>query len=191
MSDHHQTSFFLTGAYQGRTITLGGKYRFQKGVCTIIAPLQDIALHARFLERNWQAYPEGHPKLEVINGQRDIQKTTEPDPEQAVSSNVQPNGEGADTDQPASDGEESTDPEAGESGVLPNGDGHAPELNERLQRAVMSLDPNNDEHWTQTGKPAMTAIEKLYGATDVTRNDVEAVAPNFNRTKAQKESAPE
>lgn len=167
MSTIIQTTFVLTGPLAGRTIRLGSQpYPFENGRLTIQAPAEEVALHARFLERNWQAYPEGHPALkEVPDGQ-------------PVSSDVQPDGGGT------------------EAGGVPDGDGQPAvltdpvkeptvELNTKLQKAVMGLDPADDTHWTKDGKPAMTAVEKLYGSAGITRADVEAVAPGHTREKAK------
>jgi len=57
--------------------------------------------------------------------------------------------------------------------------------NERLAAALQKLDPENDEHWTKLGKPAMAALEQFYGSTDFTRADVEAAIPDFNRDAAR------
>ncbi len=55
------------------------------------------------------------------------------------------------------------------------------EVNEKLKRAVLGLDPKNDTHWTQSGKPSMDAVEKSYGSAGITRADIDAVAPGFRR----------
>ena len=167
MSTVIQTTFVLTGPLAGRTVRLGSQpYPFDNGRLTITAPAEEVALHARFLERNWQAYPEGHPALKDV-------------PEgQPVSSDVQPNVGGT------------------EAGGVPDGDGQPAvltdpvkeptvELNTKLQKAVLGLDPADDTNWTKDGKPAMTAVEKLYGSTGITRADVEAVAPGHTRDKAK------
>lgn len=57
--------------------------------------------------------------------------------------------------------------------------------NERLATALGQLDPENDEHWTKIGKPAMAALEQFYGSTDFTRADVEAAIPDFDREAAR------
>lgn len=57
--------------------------------------------------------------------------------------------------------------------------------NERLAAALRQLDPENDEHWTKIGKPAMSALEQFYGSSDITRADVEAAIPDFNRDVAR------
>ena len=50
----------------------------------------------------------------------------------------------------------------------------------RILAALAALDPHNDEHWTSAGLPSMAAVIALAG--EVTRRQVEAVAPEFSRT---------
>lgn len=50
----------------------------------------------------------------------------------------------------------------------------------RILAALAALDPHNDEHWTSVGLPSMAAVIALAG--EVTRRQVEAVAPEFSRT---------
>ena len=203
MSTIIQTTFVLTGALAGRTIRLGSQpYAFEKGRLTITAPAEEVALHARFLERNWQAYPEGHPALkEVPDGQRDLQEGSQPDGQQPdgqqpVHSDVQPNGGGTEAGDAAPVSGGGVEAEAGQAGGVPDGDGQPAvltdpvkeptvELNTKLQKAVLGLDPADDTHWTKDGKPAMTAVEKLYGSAGITRADVEAGAPGHTRDKAK------
>jgi len=194
MSTIIQTTFVLTGALAGRTIRLGSQpYAFEKGRLTITAPPEEVALHARFLERNWQAYPEGHPALkEVPDGQRDLQEGSQPDGQQPVHGDVQPNGGGTEASDAAPVSGGGVEAEAGQAGGVPDGDGQpavltdpVKEPNTKLQKAVLGLDPADDTHWTKDGKPAMTAVEKLYGSAGITRADVEAVAPGHTREKAK------
>lgn len=202
MSTIIQTTFVLTGALAGRTIRLGSQpYAFEKGRLTITAPAEEVALHARFLERNWQAYPEGHPALkEVPDGQRDLQEGSQPDGQQPVHGDVQPVGGGTEAGDAAPVSGGGVEAEAGQAGSVPGGDGQPaqlnpagdpppPEVNAKLQKAVQSLDPADDNHWTKDGKPAMTAVEKLYGSAAITRADVEAVAPGWTREKAKAAAA--
>lgn len=198
MSSLIQATFVLVGPLAGKTIKLGSlPYPFQSGKCLITATPQDMALHARLLERNWQAYPEGHPALkEVPDGQRDLQEGSQPDGQQPVHSDVQPNGGGTEAGDAAPVSGGGVEAEAGQAGGVPDGDGQPAvltdpvkeptvELNTKLQKAVLGLDPADDTHWTKDGKPAMTAVEKLYGSAGITRADVEAVAPGHTRDKAE------
>ena len=182
-----QTKFILAGALAGKTVTLGNlPYRFKEGELLLSGPAQDVALHAKFLERNWQAYPEGHEKLkEAQDGERDIHSAEKQNAEPAVQGDVQPNGAGTDAGEQTDEGAGATEGQAGETGSVAEGDGHAPELNEKLQRAVLALDPKNDDHWTKDGQPAMSAVEKLYGSSDITRAQVKAAAPDFDREAAK------
>ncbi len=197
------TTFVLSGDLAGETIRLGSlPYPFENGKLTIEATPEETALHARFLERNWQAYPEGHPALkEVSDGQRDIQTGSQPNSEQPPAGDLQPNGAGSEAGGESADGAGAA---GAETGSVPNGDGQPAgvtgpnptagdpppaEINAKLQRAVMGLDPADDAAWTKDGKPAINAVTAVYGATDVTRADVEAVAPGFNRDKAKAAAA--
>lgn len=63
---------------------------------------------------------------------------------------------------------------------------YAQELdNSRLAAALKQIDPENDEYWTKLGKPTMAAVEQFYGSADVTREEVEAAIPGFNREAAR------
>lgn len=59
----------------------------------------------------------------------------------------------------------------------------------RLANALRQLDPENDDHWTKLGKPAMSAVEQLYGSAAVTRDEVEAAIPGFTRDVARADRA--
>lgn len=63
------------------------------------------------------------------------------------------------------------------------------EVNTKLLEAVMKLDPANDEHWTQSGEPAIAAVEVVYGSAGIKRADIKAVAPNYNREAAKAAAA--
>lgn len=57
-----------------------------------------------------------------------------------------------------------------------------------LAESIGQLDPENDDHWTQAGKPAIPAVENLFGKK-IKRDDVEAAAPGFDRAIAQQANA--
>jgi len=59
MSDHVKTTFVLTGALEGKTITLGSQeFQFVDGKMEIVLSPEDTERIALFLNRNWQALPE-------------------------------------------------------------------------------------------------------------------------------------
>jgi len=183
MSAHIETVFVLLGAFAGKTITLGTlPYNFVNGRFSLRATPEDTALVSRALERNWQAFPEGHPKIqEFEDGQRNLH----PDGEQPVQSEIQPEGERTSPDNETTNSEIATENTTGTAEPVSIGDGQpavlVAEPNKKLLKAVMKLDPVNEAHWTQDGKPAIAAVASLYGASDVTRADIEAVAENYRR----------
>lgn len=52
-----------------------------------------------------------------------------------------------------------------------------------LADALAQLDPANDEHWTQVGKPKMGAINEISGGK-YKLDDVNAIAPDLTREAA-------
>jgi len=56
-----------------------------------------------------------------------------------------------------------------------------------LADVLLELDPEEDEHWTQAGLPAMDAVEARLGQ-NCTRADVSAAIPGFDRDKALAEA---
>lgn len=188
------TTFVLTGPLAGKTINLGSlPYPFREGRMTLSGPAEDMGLHARFLERNWQAYPVGHPALEEVpDGERDIQTDSQQDGQPPVRGDVQSEGDGAEAGEQREDDGGGAADTATREGEDAAGDGQTEGVTEpvadidyKLQRAVMSLDPADDNQWTKDGKPAMTAVEKVYGSAGITRADVEAAAPGHTRDKAK------
>ena len=52
-----------------------------------------------------------------------------------------------------------------------------------IQEALRNLDPLNDDHWTSNGDPRIDAVKSFLGSS-VTREEIVAAAPDFNREKA-------
>lgn len=50
-----------------------------------------------------------------------------------------------------------------------------------IKTAAELLEHKDDTHWTKAGLPDLTAVSELVGSK-VTRNDMEAVLPDFQRT---------
>ena len=99
-------------------------------------------------------------------------------------------------DQKASVGEVHASSEDRSEGSVSNGNSESTEAevgtkepeadhNDKLMNALLSLDPENDEHWNKDCRPAMAAIENEYGAADVTRAQVEDLWPDFDRNVAR------
>ncbi|MEE9160020.1 MAG: hypothetical protein V3U60_16745 [Gammaproteobacteria bacterium] len=60
----------------------------------------------------------------------------------------------------------------------------SPDMTEQIAAAVRDLDPENDDHWTDAGLPAMKAVEDVVGTKAIKRADVEAAAPGWDRDRA-------
>lgn len=54
-------------------------------------------------------------------------------------------------------------------------------LDVRILNALEQLDHDDDEHWTSTGEPMMSAVESFLSDESITRADIKAVAPDFRR----------
>lgn len=193
MSAIIQLVFFLTGALAGRTIKLG-KYSFVEGKLTLSGPAEELALHRRSLERNWSAYPEGDPRLKENNdGSGDVSTEGARGPGPAGDDgNGGPDGASAPSGETPDVGSGDAPAETGEAERPAGGDGSPPVVTEpeaegdaRLKRAIAALDPEDDSHWIASGLPAMVAVERIYGSAGITRADVEAAAPGYNREAAR------
>ena len=201
--------YILTGANFGRTVKLG-KYRFVDGRCPISATPEELALHTRAMERNWGAFPEGDVRIEQINnayrehlaqqenshGSGDLSPDgSRPAGTSEGDGNARPDGSEASAGDEAGDGEGDDDAATGSAERPAGGDGSPPvvtdpepvaETNEKLRRAILTLSPDLDSNWTASGLPAMTAVERAYGSTAITRADVEAAHPGYTRAAASK-----
>lgn len=51
-----------------------------------------------------------------------------------------------------------------------------------IQKAVYSLDHDNDEHWTKKGDPAILYVESVCGY-DTNRQEIKALCPEVRRNK--------
>lgn len=58
---------------------------------------------------------------------------------------------------------------------------------EAIKAALAKLDPADDDHWTAGGLPAVGAVKELTSSTTLTRADIEAAAPGFERPEPTEE----
>lgn len=68
--------------------------------------------------------------------------------------------------------------------VLSAGDGSPDAADARMVRikaALLALDPDNDEHWTQAGLPTVQAIEQALDDPTINRRDIEDALPDYER----------
>lgn len=57
-------------------------------------------------------------------------------------------------------------------------------MNTKIVETLNKLDPNNENHWTQDGLPRLDTIKILASDPTLTRDQVTAAAPDFNRASA-------
>jgi hypothetical protein len=195
----------LTGPLAGKTMVLGtGKlsklqFQFTKGRCTIQGSEKDVEGVTKYLGRCYKAYPEGSLELRALqepqggeaDGKSNLQAGSESGQSEKVPGQVQSGGEGI-TQIPSVDGEGNVTSDQGETGTVPSGDGQPDSgvstspngvESQPLYKAIMTLDPLNDEHWNKAGLPRVDVLEGMIGP-DATRKNNEAVAPGYNREKA-------
>lgn len=186
MSNVVKVRVVLKGHYAGKTVRLG-KFQFVDGACTLHGIPTEVASELHFIEVNWQGFPEGHPALEgLLNGQRNISQEAEEGLHDEVQRSGGPEG-GQHAQEGTGDSEGHAADETGQARILPDGDGLQAELggNDKLTRAIQSLDPENDAHWTPGGKPAIEAVAQMYGSTGITRADIENAAKGHTRDSAR------
>lgn len=186
----------LVGANRGKTITLKAgtnQYEFTDGSLEVTGPSGDVDNLTKYLQRCYQAFPDPSRELDeavaAIHGGDDAAETEQDEPGagDGDTGGTQDAAGGAGDPAPepsgqADDGSADAEPEPGqaEPGRPDQGDGQSP-----LAKALTQLNPTDDEHWTADGKPKMSAIEAIMGRSDVTRAQVEAAAPGFNREAAR------
>lgn len=166
------TKFVLVGGYAGKTINLGG-HLFKDGVFDYSVLVdgdgnqftpspQDVALKADFLAKSYQAYPEGSKELEEALA--------------ALEGGEAPSNGKLDVGQR----EAEQQAQAGEQQAGSRQKAGA------IRTALSQLDPKNDEHWTQAGLPSVEAVRSLSGDDEVSRGDIQNLAPKLTREEAAK-----
>lgn len=55
---------------------------------------------------------------------------------------------------------------------------------EKILNALKGLDPKNDDSWTADGQPRLEAVKSAVGDQTITREQVVAASPGFNRKSA-------
>lgn len=168
--------FILVGGYAGKTVNLGG-HAFVDGTfdystyldaegATIHTSPTDQVLKADFLAKNYQAYPEGSKELEEAQAK-------------LAGGKVAPNAGELDV----GDREQKQQDEQGEQ--------HTSDRVRKgaVRTALTKLDPKEDAHWTSTGLPSVEAVRELSGDKEVSRQDIQNLAPKLTREEATKLAA--
>lgn len=205
-----QYEFRLFGGRKDRTGTING-HKFVNGICRkVVAPVQAVplmkvlAFYGAFAKGTPEydtalAKEEGHgskvPGAAGSGSPVEIRSDSGPDGAESKEASADERSGAADS---PSDG----------AGSVSTGDGHGhagvPKFEERasipvpaepasvgndnVAAAVRKLDPNNDDHWVKHGAakglPKLNAVEEAYGKAGLTRQDLEAAMPGWNRQKA-------
>ena len=207
MTQVMQYEVWLFGPLRGATRRING-HDFIKGVCYMVGKPESMAFALKYLSQ-YQAYARGTSAFEAAtiqertNGVSDIHAETGDGKTDSVLDKVQPVGPGVAEAAPAErDG--SASPEGRDAGSSADRNGHEDsgipnfseaenrvepreptvKLDPEIEAAVHKLNPDNSDHWTQAGLPKLSAVEEAMGTAGVTRKDVEASAPGWNRDQA-------
>lgn len=183
--------FILTGANAGKTMKIN-HVQFNSGVGDWPGPLDKMGGLINYLA-TFNAYPTGSPELEAAM-KRDKEKANGPSaivrgqrggPEGGLEANESSTGPtgGAGTtgSETAAQGSEAQG-SGEESGRVAAGQQDAQTL--KVIDAINSLSPEIDNNWTDEGLPSVDAIAEASKVITVTRKDIEAAVPGFNRAKA-------
>ena len=213
MSGIMQFEFRLFGPRKGWTGTING-HQFVNGLCALTQSSDNMGTAARVFSfynafaRGTPEYDAAMAKEEAeTNGADEVDPPALEGIDPAVPADPGSDGagpsEGEAVPSSADVGSGGTDP----ASAGPSGDGHEhagvsvfPEdadyraeepsssVNEAIKAAVLKLDPDVDSHWVMTGahkgKPKLQAVEDAYGKAGLTRQDVEAAMPGYNRDAA-------
>lgn len=212
-----QYTFRLFGAHKGRTMTING-HHFVNGELskvlsgsaagTLCKVLSYYGAYAKGTPEYEAALAQEQEESNGASGSKAASGAGSPT---AVQRDVQSKGpEPAETS--ANVSEKPAAAAEGGSGSSADGDGHGdsgvlkfeeaetwPKPSEPLSVgsdavavAIRKLDPENSKHWVQTGVhkglPKLSAVEQAYGKSGLTRQDLEAALPGWNRDKALDEA---
>ena len=210
MSSVMQFEFRLFGPRKGQTMVLNN-HQFVNGVCTLVQSSDNMGTAARVFSfyrayaRGTPEYDAAMAEEEAeANGADEVSEASLEGTDPAVEAGDGPDGagpsEGEAVPSAVDAGSGGADPASGSS----SGDGHEhagvpkfPEdadyraeepsssVNVDVANAVRKLDPDVDSHWVMTGahkgKPKLQAVEDAYGKAGLTRQDIEAAMPGYNR----------
>ena len=213
MSGVMQFEFRLFGPRKGQTVSING-HPFVNGICTLVQSSDNMGTAARvfsFYRAYMRGTPDYDAAMAAeeaeANGAGEASEASLEGADQPVPAGVQSDGGG-----PAEGATNASSDDAGSSGtnptsIDPNGNGHehagvpkfpedanyragepSSEVNTNVANAVRKLDPDVDGHWVMTGahkgKPKLQAVEDAYGKAGLTRQDIEAAMPSYNRGAA-------
>ncbi len=212
MSGIMQFEFRLFGPRKGQTMVLNG-HSFVNGICTLVQSSNNMGTAARVFSF-YRAYARGTPEYdaamaeeEAENGANEVSEASLEGIDPPVQAGVQSDGGGPAEEPPVRSGDDVDASGSGSTGGGAPGGGRehsgvpkfpedkdyraeepASEVNAEVANAVRKLDPDVDNHWVMTGahkgQPKLQAVEDAYGKAGLTRQDIEAAMPGYNRDAA-------
>lgn len=183
-----QVTYVLAGHYEGKTVELAG-HKFKSGRLAVEMQGSQADGFSKLMSF-WQAYPEGSKELAAAQGLHAKSKEEKDDGSEVhdqEGSDDSTVGEGEPTSEEGANGEGHAEVEAPGAGVQNSDAGgreEAPVVDEKLQAILSALDHANDEHWTMAGLPRLSVVEEAYGSTNLTRGDIQAAMPGWDREAA-------
>lgn len=170
-----QRKLYLTGAHlQGKTIRLAG-VQFVDGVVTLQASEDDIEGLSRYLGKSYQAVC--YERLD--DGELSFYSGERQGPVSDVDIQVPP--QGGSSDDKTGEGEGPSGSSSRDERISAHGDGPGRPEDKRIEEALEMLDPDADDHWTDSQLPRVDALAELIPGLQVSRADIERIAPDFRR----------
>jgi len=209
---HMQYEFRLFGGYAGRTMVVNG-HKFVQGVYRTVQSPHAAATLVKVLAY-YGAYHKGSAEYDAAlakeqgNGADEVHSGSKCRPADPVPHEGGSDGVGSPASGNADDGAGAASSEGAGSGSGSAGDGRedagVPKFedsaslpqpsepasvgSEEVKTALLKLDPEDDTQWVKTGehagKPKLNAVEAAFGRAGLTREDLEAALPGWNRDKA-------
>lgn len=176
----------LVGEYAGKTVNLRG-HLFKNGSLTVSGSGSDVESLSSYLRRCYQAYPDPSEELDTarkVTG--DVGRGGNEVHQNRKDAGNRKSGDAGPTS-PRTSQRAATENRKGTPDASARSSGSKDVVGNRYQtiiEALKGLDPENDDHWTDEGKPKISALEVLLGRTDLTRAEVSGADPNFSREVA-------
>lgn len=191
MSELVGIRFELQGQLEGATFNTG-RFLFENGAIYIVEPEDRIGEVVEHLAQ-FGAIPEleeDRRKYGVSSNTNTKRDDTRKQTQEVVSRDGEENRSFAEESANFNGGTDEVSSEAdadstGSESPSTKGDRTQGSVNPKLRKAIEALDPDDDSHWTQTGKPRMDVVEQNYGSADITRRDVNEAKPDWDRDKAR------
>lgn len=186
----------LTGHYAGKTMEINGS-KFVNGELPLKGDLRSMDGLIRYMA-TYNAFLAGSDELAEAQNRDRMNKEIANGADEILDGQGSNDG-GApsnDADPGAASGAGATGASVDGAGSGSEGDGvpggregdAAPQTSDpqvlKIIDALKALNPDVTDHWTDGGLPRVAAVEAGSGVVGVTRKDIEAALPGWNRDKA-------